>query len=464
MRKLWLVLLLLLLVAAAVGPRLAAPQREAARTLTILSPHWDGIREEFRRGFEAWWEQKTGERVRVDFLDVGGTGQTVKYIRERAKASKAGGAGADLFFGGGTFDYIGLASDGLLEAYDPPAVARERIPATLNGLPLRDKDNHWHAACLSGFGIVYNKEVVARAGLPVPETWATMADPKYLGWISCGDPAQSGSVQMAFEIVLQSYGWEQGWSVLARMMGNASALNEGGASVPRDVSMGQAAAGPCIDFYAAAPVRRQGATHLAFVFPDKLSAITPDAIAVLKKAPQPDLARAFVDYVLSAAPGEGQHLWYGKRGSEGGPVAFDLERLPVVPSMYEKNLPTYTVARPFEEGAAFRYDERKSGKRWNLMRDGLLRGCFVEVHEDLRAAWEAVVKNGRVEDLGPAFGRAPLSEEAAAALAGKTRAAKDLNAARTALTGWARRHFRAIRAAAEHNGPVPAYEPAALKE
>ena len=53
MRKLWLALLLLLLLAAAVGPRLAAPQPRAARTLTILSPHWDGIREEFRRGFEA---------------------------------------------------------------------------------------------------------------------------------------------------------------------------------------------------------------------------------------------------------------------------------------------------------------------------------------------------------------------------------------------------------------------------
>ncbi|GMV80354.1 MAG: hypothetical protein AMXMBFR7_15380 [Planctomycetota bacterium] len=455
------VLLLLAILGVAFGPLLFGSAPPAARTLVILSPHWDGIKQEFRRAFEADWLARTGETIRVEFWDVGGTGEIRRYVTERARQAnwKGGeGIGVDVLFGGGTFDYEtyftredklarqGVAAPGgVLEPYVPATVQSGQIPELVSGQPLWDKDGRWYAACLSGFGIVKNTLVLERAKLPDVGTWADLGQPELYGWVSCGDPTKSGSVHMAFEVVLQAYGWEQGWAVLAKMCANTTSFNEGGASVPRDVALGQAAAGPCIDFYAAAPVRRQGATHVAFVFPEGLSVITPDAIALFKNAPQPDLARGFVDFVLGEA---GQRLWYQTRGSEGGPRDFDLERLPVRPDLYVRGLPTHAVARPFEHGQAFAYDGKKGGRRWSILED-FLRSTICDVHEDLKAAWAAAIAAGRVEDLGAELGRPLLSEDELLQAAQKATNPKDLNALRAAWTGLARRHYAEVRAKAQ---------------
>jgi len=476
MRAIIVLLLLMLLVGAALGPGFFAPPAPADDELILLSPHWDGIRTEFARAFAADWKQKTGRTVKISWLDIGGGGMISKYIYEQAAKAQweqGEGIGVDVLFGGGTFDYEQLCSEknlanrgivlpgGMFEPLALPAETDHAIPAKVNGQTLRDDKGRWYAACMSGFGFVYNKHVIERAGLKVPAAWSDLGLPEYRGWVSCGDPTQSGSLQMAFEIVLQAYQWEEGWGVLTRMVANAPAFNEGGASIPRDVSLGQSAAGPCIDFYAAAPMRRQSATHLEFVFPKGLSVVTPDAIACFRNAPHASVARAFVDFVLSEA---GQKLWFVKRGEPGGPEAFDLERLPVWKSLYEVQppLPTYTVARPFAQGEAFVYDGRKGGQRWNILKD-FMRGTLIDVHEDLKDAWKAVVVAGRVEDLGAALGRPALGEKDLLTVAGQGYTRTRLNVLRNKWTGWARERYRAIKHAAETGTAVPVYAPAPLE-
>lgn len=476
MRAAVIFLLLMLLVGAAVGPGVFAPAEKADDELVLLSPHWDGIRTEFGCAFAEDWKLKTKRTVKVTWLDVGGTGLIRKYIDEQARKaqwSKGEGIGVDVMFGGGTFDYETLADEarmakagvkvpgGLFEPHPlPPEISKE-IPDKVNGQTLRDPQGRFYGACMSGFGFVYNKIVVERAKLPAPSSWKDLGRPEYFGWVSCGDPTQSGSLQQAFEIVLQAHQWEEGWGVLARMIANAPAFNEGGASIPRDVSLGQAAAGPCIDFYAAAPMRRQSATHLEFIFPKGLSVVTPDAIAVFRNAPHPDVASAFLDFVMSEA---GQKIWYVKRGEPGGPKEFDLERLPVWPKLYKQEppLPTYTVARPFAQGEAFEYDGKKGGRRWGILKD-IMRATLIDVHEDLKEAWKAVIAHGRVDDLGQALGKPAVSEKALLDIAGKGYSQMQLNRLRNLWTGWARKRFQAIRQAAETNGPAPAYESAATE-
>lgn len=473
MRAVTVLLLLMLLVGAAVGPGVFTPQEKADDELVLVSPHWDGIRMEFGRAFAEQWKKDTGRTVKVTWLDLGGGGMIAKYIYEQAGKAhwdKHEGIGVDVIFGGGTFDYERMADEkdlakrniqspgGILEPHALPKAFDAEIPAKVNGQKLRDEQGRWYAACMSGFGFVYNKVAVDRAGLPKPQTWQDLGRPEYYGWISCGDPTMSGSLQMAFEIVLQAHKWDEGWNVLTHLVANAPAFNEGGASIPRDVSLGQAAAGPCIDFYAAAPMRRQGATHLEFVFPKGLSVVTPDPIAIFKNAPNPKAAEAFVDFVMSR---QGQMLWFAKRGTEGGPRDFDLERLTVWKSLYEVKPPleTYTVARPFEEGEAFLYDAAKGGKRWNIMKD-LLRASLIDVHEDLKKAWKAAIDHGRVDDLGKALGRPAVDEATLLKIASKGYAQGQLNKLRNKWTGWARARFQAIRQAAETNGSVPEYQPA----
>ncbi|MGD0090869.1 MAG: ABC transporter substrate-binding protein [Planctomycetota bacterium] len=460
MRTLWIALFGLLILALAFGPALFLREPPADEELLVLSPHWDGIKREFGRAFAADYLKATGRHVRVVWLDVGNTGEIRKYLTERfAQAQPGAGVGTDILFGGGMDLLPKMAAKNYFEPFVPAPELAAELPADLNGLELRDKQDRYHAACLSAFGFVYNKLVLRRAALPTPHEWEDLGGPKFQGWVSCGDPTLSGSVHAAFEVVLQGQGWGCGYSTLARMVSNVRAFNEGGSSVPRDVSLGQAAVGPCIDFYANAPIRRQGATHLQLVVPAREAVVTADCIAILRQPPNPRAARAFMGFVLSAA---GQRLWYQPRGTEGGPVSFDLERLPAMPRIYEMGLPTNTVLNPFKTLAAFKYDNKKGGDRWDVLND-LWRAAFIDAHEELWNARQAAIAAGRDGDLGAALVRAPFSEEALRQLAGKRRAPDERNALRNKWSAWAREWYGEIQSAAKHGLPLPVFTPAPLE-
>jgi iron(III) transport system substrate-binding protein len=333
------------------------------------------------------------------------------------------------------------------------------IPPEVNGQPLRDAQNRYHAACLSGFGFVYNELVIERAKLPIPRTWNDLGKPELRGWVSSGDPAASGSLHQAFELVLQSAEWDTSYKTIGRLFSNVRAFNEGGTSIPRDVSLGQAAVGPCIDFYASAPIRRQGATHLHLVIPEGVAVATPDCIAILRNSPNPDAAKAFVDFVMSEP---GQRLWYQTRGSPGGPEKFDLERLPVMPEIYERGYPTYTISNPFKSGGSFKYDGRLAGSRWGTLND-LWRATMLDCHSYLWEARGAVITAGRDADLGYALVRPPFSKEDLLKVAGTPWTADERNALKNKWSAWARKWYMSIERAARENGGVPEFHTAPLE-
>ena len=458
MRYVWVSILFTVVLGAAFGPAVLTRQPTADEELIVISPHWDGIRHEFGRAFSEDYFKTAGKHIQVTWLDLGGgTSEIKKYLEERLKQAAAGeGVGADILFGGGMDMLPGMAEKNFFEPYPLSAAQIHDIPPSVNGQELRDKENKYFAACLSGFGFVYNKLVVERAQLPTPKTWQDLGQPELQGWVSCGDPTNSGSLHMTFELVLQGEGWEKGYETLGRLVSNTRAFNEGGVSVPRDVSLGQAAVGPCIDFYASAPVRRQGATHLQLVIPAGQGVATPDCIAALRNPPNKQAAFAFITFVLSEA---GQRLWYQARGTDGGPLDYDLERLPVMPRIYDMGLKTYTVMNPFKGAADFQYDSKKGGERWSMLND-LWRATLIDAHEALWDARVAAIRAHRDNDLGLALCHAPLSEAALQGLSKKRLAPDARNSLRNKWSAWAREWFKAIESAANNNKGVPEFKPA----
>ena len=468
MRALWISLFAIVVLGLALGPAIFSKQKPADEELVVISPHWDGIRQEFGRAFSESYQKKTGKTIRVVWLDIGSTSEVRKYIEERFKqAEKIGpkeGMGADIIFGGGMEIMPKMAKSNFFETYPLSDEQKKAIPAAASEQPLRDPENRFFAACLSSFGFVYNKKVVEYAKLKVPQQWGDLGDPSYQGWVSCGNPTQSGSLHMAFEIVLQGEGWENGYRTVAHLMSNVRAFNEGGTSVPRDVSLGQAAAGPCIDFYASAPIRRQGATHLQLVVPPGQAVATPDPIAILRNPPNKRAAFDFLTFVLGE---EGQKLWYVARGEPGGPKEYDLERLPVMPSIYEQDLKTYTVMNPFKGTAVFKYNAKKGSDRWTSLND-LWRATVIDLHDELWEARDAAVKAGRDADLGAALCRAPLSEDALLAVDNPPKGTPPLSpdkraGLRNKWTAWAREWYSEIARAAKENGKVPEFKPAPVE-
>ena len=357
--------------------------------LVIISPHSPEIRREFSIGFSQWYYKQTQKTVGIKWLDVGGTGEAIEYIRSR-NADKKQAGGVDIFFGGGNFPFVKLQQQGLLVPHTLPDSLAASIPAQINGVPIRGDSSLWYGAAISGFGIIYNKEIARLNRLALPHTWQDLAKPECFGWVVSGDPRYSGSIHMMYEILLQAYGWEKGWEIIARMGANIQTFTKGASTTAKAVSIGQAAFGLAIDFYAFIEIERYGRDRLGFVLPESETVVSADGIGILKNAPSPDVAHAFLDYVM----GEGQKLWILKTGEPGGPAENALCRFPVDSTLYEIDSDKLSVTtNPFKLKSALPYNASLGGRRWAILGD-MIAAFIITPHEQLKRGWEKALRNG----------------------------------------------------------------------
>jgi ABC-type Fe3+ transport system substrate-binding protein len=385
----------------------------AADSLVLISPHWEGIKFEFERAFKAHYRRETGRTVEFEWIDVGGTSEALRFIQSEFK-NKPAGIGIDIFFGGGLDPYLALKKDNLLESYALPQRLREEIPARLGGVPLYDPDYRWYGATLSGFGIIYNKVVLKLVKLPVITTWEDLASPAAFGWVGSSDPRKSGSVHLAYEIILQAYGWEKGWRIITGLGANVRNFTNSATQIPKDVAIGEVAYGLAIDFYAWAQVNEAGPDKIGYVMPANLTMINPDCIGILKGAPNRDVAEAFIRFVMSAA---GQKLWLLPKGSAEGPQRFQLNRFSVLPSLYELSPHSMAVkVNPFSWQSGFAFDEKLGSARWAIVND-LIGVLVIDQKDLLTRAWKAALADGLTDEEWQRLAATPVSEDEALKLA-----------------------------------------------
>jgi ABC-type Fe3+ transport system substrate-binding protein len=325
---------------------------DAARRVIIYTPHNEQIRSEFGRAFTDWHLREYGEPARVVWNTPGGTSEIRRVLEANAQAAlrddRPIGGNADIVFGGGSYEYGQLKRE--VAVGDGDARRTGRILAkpsfeeawlvetygdnVVGDATLYDSDGYWYGAALSGFGIVYNRDRLRSLGLEEPTEWANLADARLAGAVTLVNPAQSGSVKTALEAIIQRLGWERGWQIIRRMSANARSVAASAPKVPLDVSAGDSAAGPCIDFYGryqAQAIRDAGdPDRLGYVDPLGQTVIDPDPIALLTNAPNRETAERFIRFVLSD---EGQALWQfrAEKRAPGalGPREFELRRMPI---------------------------------------------------------------------------------------------------------------------------------------
>jgi len=376
------------------------------RKLVLISPHWEGIRTEFERAFSEWTAEHLGHATDLEWLDVGGTSDAIRYVRSEFARSPAG-IGIDIFFGGGVDPFMQLAAEDRLAECRLPDEILERIPRQFAGIEVYDSAHRWFGAALSGFGILYNRKVLEKLGIPAPEDWQDLGGPEYETWVGSGDPRSSGSIHMAYEIILQAYGWENGWANIARICANTRNFSRAAGEVPKDAAMGEVACGMAIDVYAWRQVAEVGPDRMGFVLPEGLTVINPDGIAVLKGSPHRELAEHFVAFVLGEP---GQKLWCLKRGAAGGPREFELDRMPVIPGFAAAFGDAASVTYdPYKWKSGFTYDPEKGSLRWTILND-LIGATMIDTHRELAAAWREVKGLASDDARMRQFTAPPLSE------------------------------------------------------
>ena len=392
---------LLLLLLAGVSFSCA---RAADYEVIVISPHWDGIKEETSRAFSAWHEKKYGQPATIRWRDAGGASQIVRFLIAEYKTNPS--TGIDVLYGGGVDLYHDLENDGLLTPYNPPADILGQIPAQLNGMDILDPGHEWFGAALSGFGIITNERVRQAVGLPEAHTWADLTDPRLAGWISACDPRASSSVMQIYEIILQSYGWEKGWAVLTEMSGNVRHFLTSAPASAVEVGMGDAAYGIAIDFYGQAQAGYYGPQNVTFVLPEGQTVITPDSIAILKNPPHPELARHFVEFVLSR---EGQLLWMLPKGAPGGATRNIINRMSVQPALYDElSGVTPILTNPFKMRSDLVYSQSLGSKRRAIL-SVLIAAWMIDTHDVLAPAWKAL-HSPAAQKLSPERQQALLAE------------------------------------------------------
>ena len=358
--------------------------------LIIISPHPEGIETEFGKNFEKWYEAQTGRSVKTDWRDVGGTSSNYRFIESEFKRVPDG-IGIDIFFGGGTDNYLRLSTMGWLHAYKLPGTQLEQMMQSFHGIPLYDAEHRWYGAALSSFGIMSNEELRELLQLPKVSTWQDLGNLELIGRIGAADPRESGSAHMVYEIILQTLGWEEGFALLTKIGGNVRGFSAGANAIPTDVVAGQVIYGLAIDFYAYGQIAVVGGDKITYVVPADGAVVTADPIAILKGAPNMSVAEKFLEFVLSE---DAQKLWMLRdTDSEGPKWKGGLNRASVLPALYDKLGERCIVPNPFAmEGSPFQYDSDKGGTRWNIVND-LFGILIIDSHKDLVNAWKVIEKS-----------------------------------------------------------------------
>lgn len=410
--------------------------------VVILTPHVDAIRHEFGRGFSAWHEKEFGEPATVQWRNVGGTSDALKFaLSEFSK--KPEGIGIDLLFGGGQEPYLVLADKKLSAVYQPASNVLAGVPQEFQGMEIYDAKFTWFAAALSSFGILQNTKLQRTVGLEFARQWSDLADPKFAGWVGAGDPRNSGTMNVMFEAFVQAYGWEKGWRLLTAIGGNVRKFDRLSSSTAKDVTLGETAYAFAIDFYGFSQIAVAGRTNMTFVLPQDFTAINADCLAIFKGAPHLMTARRFVDFVLSE---DGQRLWFLPRGHAEGPKQFSIERMSIRPDFYRRYKGVSNIEfSPFDLKQSFVYDSKLGRDRREVLA-ALVGALLVDTHSELQEAWRAMIARGlREEDLQK-LGAMPITaEEALKLAAGPWKEPAFRNRTKTEWQTWAQKKYRALR-------------------
>lgn len=430
----WIIIgLLALIVALPLALRrqtATSDPRSADDRLIILSPHNESIRQEFGEAFASHWKISTGRSIYIDWRTPGGTSEIRMVLDAGFKAAEEtgrSGIGVDVFFGGGEPDFAGQAKQGRLvplrvfETQPELFVEGGPIPESFTGERYFPPDRVWVGTCMSQFGICYNPDVLRRLKLDVPTAWRDLGDPRYAGTLALADPTKSGSIARAFELLIQGEmqraiaegpatgkdrGWEAGLQLIQRMAANARYFTDSASKPPQDVGQGNASAGMCIDFYGRSFAKElasaTGAPRVVWIAPLGGTTLSADPVAVLKGAPHPEVAQAFVEFCLS--PGA-QTLWFGKPGTPGGPKSRALHRTPIRRDVYTpENLANSTLlnANPYQDSGNFTYQRELTGAAFNTLRQ-IVKVMCIDSHEEMKSAWAALREAGMPADALAVF-------------------------------------------------------------
>ncbi len=293
----------------------------------------------------------------------------------------------DVAWGGGPdlFDII-LDADLLapLEGEDIDAILAG-IPEDIGGSETRrvvGGDVYWAGAAISSFGFTINTQLLDYYDLPEPATWEDLGSATYAAYlpttlVGTADATTSTSNTRIFQIILQIYGWRDGWDQLIRMGANSKIFDQSG-NVRDAVINKEIAIGTTIDFYGYT-AQWLNPEFCKYIFPADGTIVNADPIALLTTSQQPDLALGFIEWVLSP---EGQKVW----------LDGNINRMPVNEAVFDtpegkQRADLEEVFQKTKEALTIQFDSAEGASYYSSIRS-YHRAVIVLPQIKLEQVWE----------------------------------------------------------------------------
>ncbi|MBL8131396.1 MAG: ABC transporter substrate-binding protein [Anaerolineae bacterium] len=253
------------------------------------------------------------------------TGIDTNYVRlssgESLARIRAAAANPEfsVWWGGPADAFIAAAGEGLIEAYDSANAAA--IPEAYKGA-----DGMWTGVYVGALGFCSNVDVLEELGVEAPTSWDDLLAPELQGFVAMAHPATSGTAFTAF------------WTIVT-LRADALEAAEAGTGYDENGAPTEAAVDAAFEYYAAlnnnilqytrsgsAPgsLAGQGEIAVAIIFshdctklqqegfegiltttfPEEGTGYEIGGMAIIAGAPEPDAARLWYDWALTAAAQE----------------------------------------------------------------------------------------------------------------------------------------------------------------
>lgn len=200
----------------------------------------------------------------------------------------------DAWFGGGAEGHLAASENGFLEPYVSPNA--EQIPDEY-----KDADGLWTGIYVGALSFCSNTDVLAKIGAEAPESWEDLLSPKFKSNIAMAHPGTSGTAYQALwtQVELNDGNEDAALDYFAKLHSNILQYSKSGSAPGQMAGRGEVATGiifaqDCQKFI------NEGFTNLKTTLPKEGAGYEVGAVSLLKNAKNPEGAKAFIDWSLTA--------------------------------------------------------------------------------------------------------------------------------------------------------------------
>lgn len=268
-------------------------------SVVVYSPH---DADPLNAGVNLFMEKYPNVKVEVV---AAGTGELCNRI-----AAESANPIADVLWGGGADSLAAFK-----EYFEPYVCANDEFI----GDAYKDPDGYWIGESPLPMVIFYNKELLEKDGLEVPQNWSDLIQPEWKGKIAYCLPSKSGSAYTQLcTMLLAEGGKEAGWDFIKQLYDNLDGkILDSSGKCHKMVADGEYYVGLTIEKSA---IKYADDPKVGFVYPQDGTSAVPDGVALVKGAPNEENAKLFIDFVTSKECQEEQSKNWGRR-----PVRSDME-------------------------------------------------------------------------------------------------------------------------------------------